>query len=106
MKKLPEDFKKKWIDALRSGEYKQGKNHLVIFGNNNEPYYCCLGVAGKVCGLSDIDLRFQDFFTQTHVNNLPDLLFGEDNVPAMLAKMNDDDNMSFNKIADYIEKEL
>lgn len=31
---------KKWIEALRSGRYKQGKGHL-----RTKDEYCCLGVA-------------------------------------------------------------
>lgn len=34
------DNAKKWVDALRSGDYKQGKN--VLHATDG---YCCLGVA-------------------------------------------------------------
>lgn len=34
------EIKQKWITALRSGEYKQGKNVL----RSNDDCYCCLGV--------------------------------------------------------------
>lgn len=37
---MNQEFKKEWIDALRSGKYEQGKNQLVDNGK-----YCCLGVA-------------------------------------------------------------
>lgn len=33
-------IRQKWIDALRSGEYKQGKGRL----RNSENEFCCLGV--------------------------------------------------------------
>ncbi len=33
------EIKKKWLEALRSGEYSQGKSHLKA-----ENFYCCLGV--------------------------------------------------------------
>lgn len=33
---------KKWVRALRSGRYKQGKHSLKII--NGIPRYCCLGV--------------------------------------------------------------
>lgn len=33
---------KKWVKALRSGRYKQGKHSLKII--NGIPRYCCLGV--------------------------------------------------------------
>ena len=35
-----------WIEALRSGKYKQGRRRL--FGDNT---YCCLGVACEVLGI-------------------------------------------------------
>jgi len=35
---------KKWIKALRSGKYKQGKGYLKQFTSKNEPRHCCLGV--------------------------------------------------------------
>ena len=38
---MREDFKKEWVAALRSGEYKQGYGEL----KNNTGEYCCLGVA-------------------------------------------------------------
>ena len=38
----------KWVNALESGEYKQGKNALYTTRNNG---YCCLGVASLIFGL-------------------------------------------------------
>lgn len=37
------EVKKKWLNALRSGEYKQGTNflHKIL---NDEHMFCCLGV--------------------------------------------------------------
>ncbi len=36
-------IKKKWLRALRSGEYVQGRNQLVTEGVNYDKF-CCLGV--------------------------------------------------------------
>lgn len=36
--------RKKWIEALRSGNYRQGTNRLCTLTADG-PYYCCLGVA-------------------------------------------------------------
>lgn len=36
------EIKKRWVDALRSGKYKQGKERLKRRGEL--PKYCCLGV--------------------------------------------------------------
>jgi hypothetical protein len=38
-------IKDKWVNALRSGEYKQGRNALMKMGDDGKPAgYCCLGV--------------------------------------------------------------
>jgi len=37
-------IKKKWVKALRSGEYKQGRYCLV----NNKDQFCCLGVLANI----------------------------------------------------------
>jgi hypothetical protein len=34
-----------WLPALRSGEYKQGDGALLSHNEQDEPLYCCLGVA-------------------------------------------------------------
>jgi hypothetical protein len=41
---MKKEVAKKWIQALRSGKYKQGKGFLKHYNNKNEPRYCCLGV--------------------------------------------------------------
>ena len=40
---MHKNVKEKWIAALRSGKYKQGRNNL-----NNNGAYCCLGVLCEV----------------------------------------------------------
>lgn len=41
-----------WVEALRSGEYVQGREYLKtpprLQGGENKPRYCCLGVATEV----------------------------------------------------------
>lgn len=39
---MKEHVKDKWVKALRSGKYKQGKNTLHEV--NGQPSFCCLGV--------------------------------------------------------------
>ena len=43
----------KWVNALRSGKFKQGKQHLL----NEEGRYCCLGVLGTICKVPKTTLR-------------------------------------------------
>lgn len=40
------EVKKKWINALRSGDYEQGRNRLC-----SDEGFCCLGVLCDISGL-------------------------------------------------------
>lgn len=49
--------KQRWLKALRSGDYEQGKNHLCY---NDK--YCCLGVLADIEDLFDPQLDGQSRF--------------------------------------------
>ena len=112
-RKLPKEFKADWLKALRSGKYKQGIGRLEQSDGNGKGKltYCCLGVACKM-------LYRKERITGTIIEdgaylNVPDILRGgasENRIVAELTEMNDGDengnNMSFKKIADWIEKNL
>jgi hypothetical protein len=108
------ELKTKWVEALRSGEYDQGKNAL----KSTDGSFCCLGVLcdlkygkeiwkenkdcyGDYSGtyrLSPINGKGVDFPTENKRREL-----GISNsVMRQLAEMNDDD-YSFEQIADVIE---
>lgn len=36
--------RKKWVAALRSGEFKQGRGQLLLVKTSGEKLHCCLGV--------------------------------------------------------------
>jgi len=117
--KLPKKFKEKWLKALRSGEYEQGDLNLYLNG-----YYCCIGVAGHICGISNRAMKskslFQgvDFHSKTlkkYQKLLPDIFITLDPIAATdsllkkFANMNDghrESKKSFNQIADWIEENL
>jgi hypothetical protein len=108
LNKLPEDFKKRWIAALRSGEYKQGKHKLH---RTEDGSYCCLGVACKISGVSN-EVLSQYVYTGIIDTLYPGLIpkvivkgFIND-VAHELANMNDKEGKSFSEIADYIESNL
>ena len=44
---MNQDVKMLWVDALRSGEYKQGTFQL----RNQEDEFCCLGVLCEISGM-------------------------------------------------------
>lgn len=99
-----------WLAALRSGEYKQGKNKLRTDGD-----FCCLGVLCDVAAKRGIGAwvpgtdRFLgpdgNVCTMFAPNEIIDALgaYLED---TKLTFMNDSENKSFAEIADYIEEQL
>ncbi|MDO9068607.1 MAG: hypothetical protein Q7W05_09135 [Deltaproteobacteria bacterium] len=84
------ELKKKWVAALRSGEYRQGK-HMLLDSNTNS--YCCLGVLCVAAGKEpdSEEYAWLDRVTGDY---------------GLLVKLNDDEDMPFPEIADYIEANL
>ena len=86
--KLPKRFKNKWINALRSGKYKQGQSDLY---NENKDTFCCLGVAGFICGgnLDRLDcggyLEKNITVSESVYNNIPNILRGDNPTSIKLA---------------------
>ena len=110
----------KWVDALRSGDYKQGNGCLRDHNDN----YCCLGVACEVLGLEaviskhipDHDRYQYDneiYFLPAAARDLlglasDDSIIGYDPVqsePICASGANDQLHLDFNEIADMLEKE-
>jgi hypothetical protein len=89
---MDQKLKTKWIAALRSGDYKQGK--MQLFDGER---HCCLGVLCIVINKENPE------WTYNHD------LIGTKNVD-ILWRMNDGDDEfkiskhNFNQIADWIEK--
>lgn len=103
------EIAEKWIKALRSGDYNQGKQKLKY---NN--FFCCLGVLCEIAvkeGVikpsindeyegSSLFLPFEVYSTWANMKNN----YGEINsIRSSLFKLNDAENMSFEQIADIIE---
>lgn len=116
--KLPVEFKRKWLKALRSGKYKQGRWHLVRKKGDyldgkvlREDRHCCLGVACRVAGYSDEDI-FLCATIHGRFKNVPAILRNgtasnnKYDADAELIQMNDKKRYSFKKIADWIQKNL
>jgi hypothetical protein len=103
------EIKQLWLEALRSGNYKQGRGRLCIV-YPHETLYCCLGV------LEDL----HDKTDPTKISVLRNYMYlsgetikwaGLDNRnpyvgQKKLSYMNDSSEMNFNQIADEIEKHL
>jgi len=103
--KLPKDFGERWVTALRSGEFPQGRGNL-----KNDAGYCCLGVA---CVIEKIDpsLLFGKCFpsvgwlpedTLLYIKGTIGEKFYSHHLEGTLASMNDS-GKTFLEIADWIE---
>ena len=107
------EFVKKWIVALRSGEYKQGKGVLAI-QEGDTVAFCCLGVAGHLCGYTANDMYMKGYLYPDKFPAVPKELehVFEDQFKAdvplwkILQGMNDHKMFTFDQIADYLEKEV
>src|ERR1051325_8479035 len=103
-------IKKLWINALRSGKYKQTRGKLRY-----DDTYCCLGV---LCDLHrkitknkwkpDNCPRHYEYFGEKGA--LPKKVYSwakitDDNQQALI-DLNDNLNATFKKIANYIEEKL
>ena len=105
--KLPKEFAEKWLETLRSSKYKQGTGTLVKPPANEleiedfdyketDCSYCCLGVAGVLCGYAVSTMVEQDFLSSLSENYIvPDELLAtqlniiEETFPEVLAALND-----------------
>lgn len=97
---LNPEFKERWVEALRSGKYKQTEGRLQKCGG-----YCCLGVAA--CLIDPNGWDGNEFRGDSHV--LDDATMGEIGLSPRahdwLTSMNDNGE-SFETIANYIEANL
>lgn len=122
---MNKEIKKLWIEALRSGKYKQGKGKLKRDGK-----YCCLGVLCAISPWKNCFMRMKPPLFSASKNEmrlLPDkneilpnkvkewaeikhnnpVFFNEDlNLNSTLSRENDIKKRSFLEIADLIEKYL
>lgn len=119
------DVKAAWVKALRSGEYKQGKD---VLRNPKDDTYCCLGVlcelavadgvvtredkeSFSVYAASDDDYSMAippeavRIWAGMEYHN-PRLGVDKDGDPVMASWQNDHMNADFNRIADLIEEHL
>jgi hypothetical protein len=92
-------MRSKWLRALRSGKYKQGRNALL----NKQDGYCCLGVLASVCGVPK--QRLLEHSASTGGMHMPELdVLGCDTTNTLI-EMNDS-GKRFTTIANWIEKNL
>lgn len=112
--KMPIELKTKWVKALRSGKYKQGRGSLY---NPETKSFCCLGVLEHICLNGNVEKYNQEdatfrllpsieFYNSFGIGDYDDVITDE----SALANMNDGSNCakpkSFRAIADYIVKNI
>lgn len=113
-------IKKEWLEALRSGEYQQGKNML----RNDDDTFCCLGVLCDIYSKKE-NIPWENetdeerkFFTIEGEGGVLSLSvskwagFGTYSSTLLLSDghslvgLNDVEDYTFAQIADVIEKKL
>jgi hypothetical protein len=101
------EIKTKWVDALRSGNYSQGKEVLRSKDNN----FCCLGVLCDIVDSSRWVARVSNdcyAYDGCHAilpRNIVRATGFPDHHTSILTDMNDS-GVPFSEIANYIEQEL
>ena len=92
----------KWLEALLSGEYKQGKEML----GDDKRGYCCWGVGCKVIGLkySPIDGWDDDLYKYIGFDNRAGDLKIKFYNKTTLAAINDNTTAGFKRIAKFLIK--
>ncbi len=112
---------RRWVKALRSGEYEQGKRRLTQINFDGEAKHCCLGV------LCDLAVKDDDIEVSVLTTTGGDLLYDDrasylpltvaewagleetnvavkhDGYNTTLAHLNDALGLTFDRIADVIE---
>lgn len=96
---LTEDKRKRWTEALRSGEYQQGRGQLMT-SYQGDKLFCCLGV------LADLEGR-QELFVDYEVGwceacTLPTSMLSRE-TQGILIQANDGARNTFAEIADIID---
>lgn len=101
-----------WLEALRSGKYRQTTGFLKV-EREGKQHYCCLGVLCEVLkdkyeiseGESCVTpgLTFFDDSSDALTDKLISTFKLEGDAVTTLYRMNDDDGRSFAEIADWIE---
>lgn len=100
--KIDKKFFKKWVKALRSGEFKQGIKRLKSRATGG---FCCLGVACVVKGRTT--KKAFKTYTRSGSSLESEEWAGNWLLPKqeqeVLASLNDGKRFSFKKIANHIE---
>lgn len=104
---MDKDIKAFWVDALRSGKYKQAKEQL-----SDGKKFCCLGVLCDVMAhpLWEYDRDYEAQIMLDELWEIPPELRKKCKITRHeqmeLINLNDEKNKTFPEIADWIEENL
>lgn len=128
---MKKSIKKKWLKALRSGEYKQGTGNLRDKDFDGETNFCCLGVLCNIHAQENPEIAARQTSPHSYmgstghlplavaewaglrhnIDNLEEAeSYGVDisvtyrDKPTTLITLNDSEELSFKKIANVIER--
>jgi hypothetical protein len=113
------EIKAKWLEALRSGKYKQAQRALCELNADGSKSYCCLGVLCDIVAPEDWagpeKMQMSDgshYFIRhlSHTQMPASMIHTQASLHGgaadKLAQMNDEEQLSFAEIADWIEVNL
>lgn len=123
--------KAKWVAALRSGAYKQGKNFLRQRKPHQRAEYCCLGVLCEIAAgegvissakrnLDAMEFNAYSYGPESYSlvpppevtrwarlpNGVPNPSVPYKDAKRSMSFLNDREGLDFNQIADIIEEQL
>lgn len=104
---MDEKVKAKWLEALRSGKYKQGRQSL-----READSFCCLGVLCDILNsngwrnVTNNDLLYSFNGELGVIDKRLAKSIGIEECQDILIEMNDEKQNDFSEIADYIEANL
>jgi hypothetical protein len=87
-------LKRRWVAALRSGEYKQCQG-VISRHREDGDQYCAYGVLVKIVGMENQSTKCTSVYA-----NIDDAQL------SAVVSLNDFQGCSFNEIADWIEEHL
>ena len=108
---MDQQLKADWVEALRSGNYKQGRGELLDDVIETDVRHCAMGVLceidPEVERVPGFGYRYHGEMMeyQLHRNYLMDRDLDKADVTHVIIA-NDDRGKSFNEIADWIESRL
>lgn len=105
------DFKTRWVEALRSGKYKQGRERL----RSRCDEYCCFGVLCDIVDpagwVRDTGYMYHGHYTLPSSTVLKKVGLMGKSTPVFSEQVDDlirmnDRGASFNEISDWIEENI